>query len=253
VIYLITEKRHKIIMEQLKKNEIVKINELIELTNTSESTIRRDLTFLESINALKRVHGGAALLRGSFNEPSYNEKLVCNIENKISISKYAASLINDGDSIYLDAGTTTFEMINFIDKKDIVVVTNGLKHIDALVERDIESYILGGKIRAKTKAVTGTDAVKSLEKYRFDKAFIGINGIHFEFGYTTPNLEEAILKQTAIKLSREPFVIADESKFDEAAFVKVADLNKATIITNNRVERFEKYAEKTNIKVVTER
>jgi DeoR family fructose operon transcriptional repressor len=249
---LITEERHKLIIDKLKEKGIVKINDLIELTNTSESTLRRDLTFLESINALKRVHGGATLLKGRFNEPSYNDKLVQNIEEKISIAKYAASLINDGDSIYLDAGTTTLEMINYIDKKNIAVVTNGLKHIDALVERGIEAYILGGRIRLKTKAIIGIDALRSLEKFRFDKAFMGSNGVHLEFGYTTPDSEEAALKESAIRLSKEPYILADESKFGEVAFIKVCDLSKAAIITNTNIENYEKYLEKTIVKVVSE-
>jgi DeoR family transcriptional regulator, fructose operon transcriptional repressor len=249
---LITEERHKMIIDKLKEKGIVKINDLIELTNTSESTLRRDLSFLESLNALKRVHGGATLLKGRFNEPSYNDKLVQNIEEKISIAKYAASLINDGDSIYLDAGTTTLEMISYIDKKDIAVVTNGLKHIDALVERGIEAYILGGRIRLKTKAIIGIDALRSLEKFRFDKAFMGINGVHLEFGYTTPDSEEAALKEGAIGLSKEPYILADESKFGEVAFIKVCDLSKAAIITNTNIENYEKYLEKTIVKVVSE-
>ena len=248
---MITEERHKLILDKLKEKGIVKINDLIELTYTSESTLRRDLTFLESINALKRVHGGATLLKGRYNELSYDEKLVQNIDEKISIGKYAASLINDGDSIYLDAGTTTLEMINYIDKKDIVIVTNGLKHSDALVERGIESYILGGRIRLKTKAITGIYAVRNLERFRFDKAFIGINGVHLEYGYTTPDSEEAALKEGAIKLSRESYILADESKFGEVAFIKVCDLSKAVIITSSKMENYEKYLEKTIVKVVS--
>jgi DeoR family transcriptional regulator, fructose operon transcriptional repressor len=249
---LITEERHKLILDNLKEKGIIKINDLIELTNTSESTLRRDLTFLESINALKRVHGGATLLKGTFNESSYNEKLVQNIEEKTTIAKYATTLINDGDSIYLDAGTTTFEMINYMSNKDIVVVTNGLKHIDALVEKGIESYMLGGKVKLKTKAIIGTDALRNLEKFRFDKAFIGINGIHLEYGCTTPDSEEAVLKEGAIKLSRESYILADESKFGEAAFIKVCDLERATIITNTKMENYEKYLDKTIVKVVKE-
>jgi DeoR family fructose operon transcriptional repressor len=249
---MITEERHRLILDKLKEKGIVKVNDLMELTNSSESTIRRDLTLLEGLGALKRVHGGATALKGRFNEPSHAEKLIQNIEEKSAIARYAASLINDGDSLYIDAGTTTLELINYIDNKDIVVVTNGLKHIDALVEKGIESYILGGKIRVRTKAVTGMDAVRSLEKFRFDKAFVGINGIHLEYGCTTPDSEEAILKENAIKLSKEAFILADESKFGEVSFVKVCDLNRAVIITNNKMENYEEYIEKTIVKVVGE-
>lgn len=249
---MLTEERQQMILEILKDKGIVKINELVKLTDTSESTIRRDLTYLETIHELKRIHGGATLLKGRFKEPTYKEKQIQNINEKSKIAKYAASLINEGDCIYMDAGTTTFEMIQYMDQKDIVVVTNGLKHIDALVEKDINSYILGGKVKARTKAIIGTDALKNLEKFRFDKCFIGTNAIHLEYGFTTPDSEEAILKENAIALSKEAYVLADESKFGEVAFVKISDLNKAEIITNSKIEDYERYAKKTRIKVVTE-
>lgn len=249
---MLTEERHQIILEILKSKGTAKINDFIEATNTSESTIRRDLTFLEGKLLLKRIHGGATLLKGRFSEPSYNEKEIVNISEKELIGKYAASLIEEGDCIYLDAGTSTFEIIKYIDKKNIVVVTNGLKHINALIERDINSFILGGRVKIKTKAVVGSDALKNLEKFRFDKCFIGINGVHVEYGFTTPDSEEAILKEKAISISRETFILADESKFAEVSFVKVADLRSATIITNAQIEDMERYKDKTKIKVVTE-
>lgn len=249
---MLTEERHRLILEILKEKGIVKINELVEMTDTSESTIRRDLTYLENANALKRVHGGATLIKGRFIEPSYSEKQVHNIHEKSIIAKYAADLIENGDCIYLDAGTTTFEMIRNIDKKDIVVVTNGLKHIDALVEKKVSAYILGGRVKGKTKAVIGADSLKSLQKFRFDKCFIGINGIHPDYGFTTPDSEEAVLKENAMDISREAFILADESKFGEVAFVKVADLNRATIITDTKAQDYEIYTKKTKIKVVRE-
>ncbi|WPC40508.1 DeoR/GlpR family DNA-binding transcription regulator [Clostridium sp. JS66] len=247
---MLTEERHNLILEFLERKGIAKINELVEITNTSESTIRRDLTLLEKINALKRIHGGATLPKGRLVELSYKEKEVQSINEKRSIAKFAASLVEEGDSIYLDAGTSTFEMIQYIDKRNIIVVTNGLKHINNLVEQNINSYILGGKIKITTKAVVGSDALKNLQKFRFDKCFLGINGIHTECGYTTPDSEEAILKENAMKHSRQTFVLADESKFGEVSFVKVGDLDEAMIITNSKMEDYEGYSKKTIIKVV---
>ncbi|MTI69261.1 MAG: DeoR/GlpR transcriptional regulator [Firmicutes bacterium] len=248
---MLTEERQQMILNLLKNKEIVKINELVKITKASESTIRRDLNYLESINELKRVHGGARLLKGRFNEPSYSEKQVQNIKEKTLIGKYAASLIEEGDCIYIDAGTSTIQMIDYIDKKDIVIVTNGLKNIDKISEKNIEGYILGGKVKKKTKALVGSEALKNLEKYRFDKCFMGINGIHLEYGFTTPDSEEAILKQRAIELSKNAYVLADESKFGEITFVNVSDIKKATIITNSEPENYKKYKNKTTIKVVT--
>ncbi|MBC2581733.1 DeoR/GlpR family DNA-binding transcription regulator [Clostridium sp. DJ247] len=247
---MLTEERHNLILGFLEKKGISKISELVEITNTSESTIRRDLTFLESIGMLKRVHGGATLPKRRLVEPSYQEKEGQSVEEKKAIAKYAAALIEEGDSIYLDAGTSTFEMIQYIDVKDIVVVTNGLKHIDTLIEQNINSYILGGKVKSITKAVIGLDALKNLQKYRFDKCFLGINSIHMDYGFTTPDSEEAILKENAMKHSNKTFVLADESKFGEVSFVKIADLREAVIITNSEIDNYEEYIKKTIVKVV---
>lgn len=248
---MLEPERHQIILEALKKKNTVKLQELVELTNSSESTIRRDLTQLEQRKFLKRVHGGAARLQGKLQEPTMTEKSSRNLQAKRLISQYAGSLVEEGDCIYLDAGSTIFEMIPYLPN-DIVVVTNGLMHINSLIDKNIKTYLIGGYIKPTTKAMIGRGALESIEKYRFDKCFMGVNGIHTQFGYTTPDQEEALIKQLAISLSREAFVVADESKFSEIAFSKIAELNEATIITNELDSDTKKqYLCKTKIKVVT--
>ncbi|MFC3882166.1 DeoR/GlpR family DNA-binding transcription regulator [Bacillus songklensis] len=249
---MLTPERHRLILKLLKEQEIVKIQDLIDLTNSSESTIRRDLIQLEQSKFLKRVHGGAARLQGKLSEPSIVEKSAKNLQEKIEIAQFAASFIEDGDCIYLDAGTTVFQMIHYLEGKDIVVVTNGLHHLDALLEKGIKTYLVGGEIKNKTRAMIGRGALISLENYRFDKCFMGVNGIHTTYGYTTPDPEEALIKQTAIRLSREAYVLADDSKFNEISFAKVGDLHEATILTNEIDEDLLRTFEtNTSIKVVT--
>lgn len=248
---LLETERHQIILEELKKRNTVKLQELVELTNSSESTIRRDLTQLEQGKFLKRVHGGAARLQGKLQEPTMIEKSSKNLQEKRQIAQYAGGLVEEGDCIYLDAGSTVFEMIPFLPH-NIVVVTNGLMHANELLERNIKTFLIGGYIKPTTKAMIGRGAIESLDKYRFDKCFMGVNGIHPQFGYTTPDEEEALIKQIAISLTREAYVVADQSKFSEIAFAKIANLNEAIIITNELDdESQELYCSKTNIKVVT--
>ena len=248
---MLEPERHQMILEALRIKNTVKLQELVELTNSSESTIRRDLTQLEEGKFLKRVHGGAARLQGKLQEPSMTEKSSKNLQAKREISQYAGSLVEEGDCIYLDAGSTIFEMIPFLPSS-IVVVTNGLMHANELLDRNIKTFLLGGYIKPTTKAMVGRGALESLEQYRFDKCFMGVNGIHTQLGYTTPDQEEAMIKQQAINLSREAYVLADESKFSEIAFAKIADLHDATILTNELdFETKEQYSSKTKIKVVT--
>lgn len=249
---MLTPERHQLILQLVKEKPIVKIQELVDLTGTSESTIRRDLTVLEEGKFLKRVHGGAARLKGKLEEPSMVEKSSKNLQEKRAIAQYAASLVEEGDSIYLDAGSTILEMISFLTVKDIVVVTNGLMHLPQLLNKNIETYVIGGYAKPKTNAIIGRGALASLEQYRFDKCFLGVNGIHPHSGYTTPDQEEAMIKQKAMSISREAFVLADDSKFSEITFAKIADLHEATIITNTLEEEMKgQYTSKTSIKVVT--
>jgi DeoR family fructose operon transcriptional repressor len=180
------------------------------------------------------------------------EKSFKNLHEKRLIAKYAAGLVEEGDCIYLDAGSTNIEMIEFLTAKDIVVVTNGLMHVAPLINKGIATYLIGGFLKAKTNAFIGRGALASLDLYRFDKCFLGVNGIHPQFGFTTPDQEEAMVKQKAISLSRESYVLADSTKFSEISFAKIADIHRAAIITNELDDDSEQiYINRTNIKVVT--
>ena len=156
-----------------------------------------------------------------------------NKDSKKKIAKLAAQFISDGDYIYLDAGTTTYEIIDYIKGKDIKVVTNGIIHLEKLIANDIETYLIGGRIKKSTLAIVGVKALRDLSEFRFDKAFIGINGIN-ENGYSTHDIEEALIKKQAIDNSNKAFILADSSKFDIVYFANVAKLEEATIITDKK-------------------
>lgn len=248
---MLTPERHQIILQILEQKQTAKIQELADATHSSESTIRRDLDQLEQKKLLKRVHGGASMIRRTQEEPSVQEKNAKNLQEKLLIAKNAASLTGSGECIFLDAGTTTFQMIPFLPK-GVIVVTNGLNLIDSLLEHGLQTYITGGAAKMKTKALIGNAAVEGLKKYRFDKAFIGVNGIHEKFGFTTPDPGEAAIKATAISLSQEAYILADHTKFQEVTFSRIADLEQGTIITNENDQNLLKvYKSKTTIKVVT--
>lgn len=222
------------------------------MTNASESTIRRDLSTLEERGFLKRVHGGASKLSNSRQEPDMLEKSSKNLQDKLKIAEEAASLLEEGDCIYLDAGTTTLHMIDFIDHtKDIVVVTNGVMHIDALIRKGIPFYLLGGYVKHRTGAMIGGASLTAVSQYRFDKSFLGVNGVHIEAGFTTPDPDEALLKTKAVRQAKNAYVLADPSKFGEISFAAFAALGDAAIITTEAEElAFDNYQEKTVVKVV---
>ncbi|MFC2424137.1 MAG: DeoR/GlpR family DNA-binding transcription regulator, partial [Fusobacterium polymorphum] len=187
---------------------------------------------LEKEGKIKRVRGGAILKKVARKEIAIKEKN-SNKDSKKKIAKLAAQFISDGDYIYLDAGTTTYEIIDYIKGKDIKVVTNGIIHLEKLIANDIETYLIGGRIKKSTLAIVGVKALRDLSEFRFDKAFIGINGIN-ENGYSTHDIEEALIKKQAIDNSNKAFILADSSKFDIVYFANVAKLEEATIITDKK-------------------
>lgn len=238
---MLTEERHIYILDKIKNNNMVKIKELEKELNCSISTVRRDLLELEEQNLLVRVHGGAKRVYTLADEQEVQEKSTKNVQEKINIARLAATQVNENDVIYLDAGTTTYEMIPFLEEiKNLLVVTNGVKHADHLVNHGISAFLIGGQIKPETKAIIGSVAVAQLAEYRFNKAFLGINGIDIEFGYTTPDPEEAFLKKKAALLANKTFILADYTKFDQVNFAKVGELEDYFIITNEVKEQTKK-------------
>ncbi|MGN7397635.1 DeoR/GlpR family DNA-binding transcription regulator [Peribacillus frigoritolerans] len=249
---MLTTERHQFILSILKEQGTVKLQELVDQLQASESTIRRDLVQLEEMKLLKRVHGGASLLQRKGLEPTTMEKQYKARAEKQLIAKLAASFIEKNDCIYLDAGTTTAEMIPYLKDKNITVLTNGLMHIPKLIELKIKTVLVGGMIKFSTNAIIGSNAVQFLNEYRFDKCFLGMNGIHQELGFTTPDPEEALLKKMALRLSNETYVLADSSKLNEATFAKVADVSDAIILTDSNDEEAVAHLQKNpKVKVVT--
>ncbi|MCC5890540.1 MAG: DeoR/GlpR transcriptional regulator [Alkalibacterium sp.] len=244
---MLTQDRYTFILNQLEQKDTVTIQSLIEELNHSESTIRRDLTTLEEQNKLVRIHGGAKRKRKAMNEASMDDKTVKNTHEKEQIAKTAAALVDDHDVIYLDAGTTTYAMIPLLEHKNITVVTNGVPHAELLTDYRVDTILLGGKIKQKTKAIIGTVAEQQLSSMHFTKAFMGMNGVDPHYGLTTPDIEEASVKKKAIEQSNESYVLADHSKLGEVSFIKVADIDDCAIITSESTVLTKKIAELTKV------
>lgn len=244
---MLTDERHAKILEMLFESGIVKTQELMNDLQCSESTIRRDLDHLEKLGKLKRIHGGAKRMYQLDEELSNQEKSLKNIQEKVNIGKYAASLVEENDFIFIDAGTTTLKIIDYLEKENIKIVTNGITHASLLADRNIDTILIGGKIKPSTKAVVGATSLHELQDFRFSKSFIGINGMHTEFGCTTPDPEEAAIKRLVIGHSAVSYIVADESKWDKVNFIKVCDLEDVSIITNKAEKDLTTYKEKTTI------
>ena len=247
---MLTNERHEMILNLLAEKQTVKIQEFLDSTNASESTIRRDLTELENLGKLERIHGGATVSEHNMTEPSISEKSTKNLQEKVRIAQYAATFVQEGDCIFLDAGTTTFQMIPYLKNKNVVVVTNGLTHVESLIEYGITTYLTGGYVKSKTRALVGPQTIQTLHDYRFDKCFLGVNGFHLDYGYTTPDPEEAAVKRLASKLAKKTYVVTDHSKFNKVSFSNIMDLDKAELIVGDMESHvIELLRKKTTVKV----
>ena len=225
---MLFEERIDIIMNMLKEDNKLSNRKLIESLGISESTLRRDLDYLESKGDIKRVHGGAILTKIE-EETNFDFNKTTNIDRKKAIGKKAAALVNNNDFIFIDGGTTTHQMINFIKAKDITIVTNGIMHIDKLNSLGFKTILLGGEIKTTTYITYGELALNQLNSFNFDKAFIGTNGVGSE-SYSTADINESIIKKTAIKRSAQSYVLADSSKIGKRYFADIANRDDAILI-----------------------
>lgn len=230
---MLTEERFAKILSILENSGSVTVQQLMAELDASESTIRRDLTALDANGQLTKVHGGAVLknMVYSTRDDEVTHRKEQHKEAKERIARYAAELITSGDFVYIDAGTTTECMIDYITNKQAVFVTNAITHAKKLAERGCTVYILGGEFKAVTEAIVGEEAVVTLEKYNFTKGFWGANGVSIQKGFSTPELKEALVKRKSMANCKECFVLADDSKFNQISSVTFAPFESATVIT----------------------
>lgn len=204
-------KRLSLLKRYIEEHRDVKVKELSDVINVSESTVRRDIKDLVKEGFVKEYYGSIVYLEKNQADTWIDERLMSNIDEKNRIGQLAASKIEDGDFIYIDAGTTTFHMIKNITAKNITVVTNGINVASELTKYDIETYMLAGKLKPTTLAVIGEEAIVQLMQYHFDACFVGANGIT-KAGFNTPDIKEGLVKKTVINHSRKKYILADSSK-----------------------------------------
>lgn len=239
---MLTKQRHELILKLLEENGSVTVTEVKDMLDTSESTVRRDITALDKEGKLVKVFGGAVAAKESAvtaHEYTVAQKLDLNREEKMRIAKYAASLIEPEDFVFLDAGTTTGYMLDYIADAKAAFVTNAVAHAQKLVAKGMKVLLVGGELKASTEAVIGNQAMRMLQGYHFTKGFFGTNGVARKSGCTTPDANEAMIKQVAMEQCRKCFVLCDSSKFDKVSSVTFAPFYGTEFITEKRTDGYE--------------
>ena len=246
---MLTEERFAKIVKIVNQEGTVTVLELAQAIGISESTIRRDLNQLDKLGRIRKVHGGAtaAVLMSDGHERNMQEKYSRNIEEKRAIAAYAATLVHPNDFVFLDAGSTTEQMAEYLEENTAFYITNGITLAQKLAARGFKTMLLAGRVKASTDAVIGMEAVSSLARYHFTRGFFGTNGITVAEGFTTPDLEEAANKRAAMEHCRQCYVLADNSKFDTLSNVSFGELGKAKIITTRGNVRLKNYKQHTEV------
>ena len=227
---MLTEERYATILRILKEKQAVTVPELTRALCTSESTIRRDLTALHKRGMLYKVYGGATSIDSNYTamEEDMPTKSSRCTEEKIAIARRAASLVTRKDFVYIDAGSTTLHMVDFLQERQAVYVTNGLPHASRLSlkvsSEGFQVALLGGRLRAVTGGGIGTEALRNLELYNFTKGFFGANGISIKSGFSTPDSSEGLVKSEALSRCEHAYVLADQSKFNKISPITFANI-----------------------------
>ena len=243
---MLAEERFERILALLEGNRAVTVQQPRESPGISESTARRDLLELDRQGRLTRVHGGATLSSRPVltEEQPMAAKEQQAVAEKQAIGKLAAGFIRAEDFVFVDAGSTTLQLVRALQGEGLraAFVTNGIAHARLLAQKGCKVYMLGGQIRPSTEAVVGTAAMLSVRGYNFTKAFMGANGVSLDTGYTTPDVEEAALKAAAVQRARESWFLVDDSKFGKVYAAVICPLTDAALATNRLPnEKYRRY------------
>ncbi|MDS1002453.1 DeoR/GlpR family DNA-binding transcription regulator [Clostridium sp. FAM 1755] len=245
--------REQYIIEKLDELGTVKVEDIANELDVSLMTIRRDFDRLQDKGILYRSHGGAVKRSTYLSEQAYDLKKISNIYVKEKIAEKALSIIKEGDSIFLDAGTTTFELAKVLNKvKDITVITNDLKIALELYQNNVRAYIVGGKIQEETGCIIGPTADEFISNIKVNVAFLGTSGIDSDFRLSTPTFEKASLKKHIVKSASYSVLLTDSSKFNKESFVNIFSIELVNcIITDKKFNEDEnKYLESLNVKTI---
>lgn len=238
---MIPYQRRMEMLQLLEQQEIVSLSDFCEhISNVSESTIRRDLKTLEAEGEIILLRGGGACLKQGSYEVPVQSKTVKNVNEKEKIAKYAASLVHDGESIYIDSGSTLLRMAKYLKGKDITLVTTNALFFSEIQGMNMKCFIIGGEINFSTASIVGTKTNSMLAEMYFDKAFLGANGFSDKAGISTPDIREAEKKQIVNRHSNKTYVLADSSKSGRNTLCKVFDLGEVTIICDKVTDMLEK-------------
>jgi len=221
---LLNEERRRAILEIVNRESRVLVLDLAKRFETSQVTIRKDLEALHAHGLIHRTHGGALPAReGALEDPTLREKEKLHHREKLRIAEAAAAMVQEGQVLILDSGTTTTEiaraMRNF---RNLTIVTNAVNIAAELSGTAVEVILTGGTLRKNSFSLVGPIAEETLHRLHADVLFLGVDGFDVQYGLSTPNLLEAKVNRVMVEIAKRKVAVCDSSKFGRRSLSLIA-------------------------------
>jgi DeoR family transcriptional regulator, fructose operon transcriptional repressor len=239
---LIPAQRRERIQEYLAIHQIARSADLCDLLETSEATVRRDLEWLEQKGVLERTHGGAILSQRMIFEQEYQQRAQHHPEEKRRIGELAASLIEEGDIVFVNSGTTATQVLQHIRRDlSVAVFTNNVSAIVDIGDPGFHYYLTGGEFQSRSNSLSGGLALDNLGLIYANKAILGVDGVSLKHGCTVPtDLEAEVVRRMIERTKGQVIVVADHSKWGVVSNFQVANINEVDKLVTD--EGFSKSA-----------
>jgi DeoR family fructose operon transcriptional repressor len=232
---LIPAYRQKKILSLVESDGVVKVTELSELFDVSVLTIRRDLDILEKKGVLERTHGGAIPVKRMASESHFSQKEKMYALEKEEIAAAAVSIVEDGDTIFVNSGSTTLQVIERLKNRKVRIITNNAAAPAAVDGGEAELILLGGQYREKSRALIGSFTNNSITLIYADKSIIGVDGFSIKSGLTSPVEQEAEATKLMIKHTLgDVVVVADHKKIGTVSNFVTAELSDIEVLVTDR-------------------
>jgi DeoR/GlpR family transcriptional regulator of sugar metabolism len=233
---MLTLERQNAIMDILKKEKAVSIQKLSEHFVVSTASIRRDLEKMEQKGSLKRTYGGAVIVDGVNVEIPLEVREIERKEEKNRIAREAARFIDDQDTIFVDASTTTKELTGFLDGiKDLTVITNGIRAMTDLAALDnVTVYGISGRLRKKSLSMVGNQAETCVSDFWASKLFFSCTGVLQSHGAMDYSDAEAEVRKKMMSVCEKVILLCDHTKFDRPALYKICPFSRINVLITDR-------------------
>jgi DeoR family transcriptional regulator, aga operon transcriptional repressor len=242
---MLNEERRRSILEQIHQDGRVLVTDLAEHFQTSQITIRKDLEVLDGQGLIQRTHGGALPVRdGALLDPSLREKEKLHRKEKLRIAAAAAKLVEEGQSILLDSGTTTTAVARALkDFAKLTVITNAINIAAELAGARVEVILTGGTLRKNSFSLVGPLAEQTIRQLSADILFLGVDGFDTKAGLFTPNVLEAQVNRCMVEVTRKTIAVCDSSKFGRRSLCNIMPASAVQqVITDKNISKQDLHA-----------